>query len=99
MYRVPFHSCHLLLSVCAQKCGQLLEFCGGNLIQQVSELVLPLLTVSQDGKLEGRAVQQDELDVEDGLLCLHIVGHLSVSEGCKISKIKEQESYDDMEIA
>ena len=66
------------MSIFLEEGVEVFEAGDGNLTQQCCELALPLLAVSQDGCLQGRAVQQNELDVEDGLLSLHIVGHLGV---------------------
>ena len=41
-----------LLCVGLEEMGEVLQSCGGDLIQQTGELVLPLLTVTQDGELE-----------------------------------------------
>ncbi len=59
------------------------EFGGGDLVEKRSEFVLPLLTVTEDGELERRAIQENKLDVKDCLLCLHIVCHFCVSMGEK----------------
>ena len=57
---------------------QRLELVGCNLVEEVSELALPLLAVTEDGKLERLAVQQHKLDVDYCLHALHIVDHLRV---------------------
>ena len=70
---------NLLLSIVLEEGVQFIEVGRRDLKQQVGELILPLLAMAQDGKLQGRAVKQYKLDVEDGFLLLGIVSHLSVS--------------------
>ena len=69
---------HWPVSVFLEEGVELFEAGDGNLTQQRCELALPFLTVRQDGCLQGRAIQQNKLDVEDGLLRLHVVGYFSV---------------------
>ena len=62
------------------------QFGGRDLVEERREFILPLLTVTQDGELERRAIQKNKLDVQDCLLGLHVVGHLCVSVEGRRSK-------------
>lgn len=62
---------------------EVLEPAGGDGTEQGGKLVLPLCAVAQNGVLQGRAIQQNKLDVQNGFLGLHIVGHLIVSKDIK----------------
>ena len=69
---------HSLLSVLFEEVVEFFELGGGDLPEQRGELVLPLLAVGEDRLFEWRAVEQHELDVQDRLLGLHVVGHFVV---------------------
>lgn len=75
----------LPLCVFLEKFVELFEAVDGDLTEQGGELVLPLLAVRQDGRLQGRAVKQHKLDVDDCLLCLYVVGHFGVSAKFRIN--------------
>ncbi len=78
----------LLCSILLEELVKISEFGGRDLIEERCEFILPLLTVTQDGELERRAIQKNKLDVKDCLLGLHIVSHLCVSvEGRKSQTI------------
>ena len=65
---------------------QFVQLRRGDLVQQTRELVLPLLAVAEDRKLQRRAVEQHKLDVQDRLLDLHVVRDLRVSVKRRVSK-------------
>ena len=56
------------------------ELLGGHLQEEAMEPLLPLGAVCQDGPLDGRAVQQNKLLVDQRVLLLDIVGYLRVPE-------------------
>ena len=56
----------------------LCEPVGGDPLQQLGELQLPLCAVADDRLLQTGAVQQRELTAHDRILHLHVVGHLRV---------------------
>lgn len=74
----------ILLCILLQVGVQLQEAPGCHLLEQSRELVLPLVAVLHQRELEIRAVQQHKLDVEDGLLLLHIISNLCVAERAHI---------------
>ena len=69
----------LLCGVLLQEPGELLQLLGGHLPEESGELVLPLVAVGEKRELQRGTVEQDELDVEHGLLLLHVVADLCVS--------------------
>ena len=70
---------HLPFSIVFEECKQLGEFLTGHVMQHSGELILPFIAVTQQGKLEWRAVQQHKLNVQNRLFLLYIVGNFSVS--------------------
>ena len=56
------------------------ELLGGHLQEEAVEPLLPLGAVCQDGPLDGRAVQQNKLLVDQRVLLLDVVGYLRVPE-------------------
>ena len=63
-----------------QECRDGEQLLAGHFQQELVEPRLPLVAVSHDGNLDGRAVQQDEVLVHQGVLLLDIVGHFRVPE-------------------
>lgn len=59
---------------------ELFQSSGGNLTEQLGELVLPFLAVTEYGKFEWRAVQQDKLYVQHCLLGGYVISNLCISE-------------------
>ena len=73
------HDVYLLVAVVLKECVDLLQFGCRDLVQQTGEFILPFLTMSKDGELKRRAVEQYKLDVQDCLLALHVIRHFCVS--------------------
>ena len=79
-FRRRSHQLRVLLHERVQLC----QFVGGHFLEYTSETILPLVAVAQDGELEQRRVEQDELNVNDSLFLLNIISDLGIPRkyGC-----------------
>ena len=76
-----------LFLVVLQELVQIRQFLRSHLGEECCELVLPLVAMTKQSKLERGAVEHDKLNVEDCFLLLDIVGNFSVSVSNKTIKI------------
>ena len=71
------------------KLVQLRQFGYSHLLEDPREAILPFVAVAKDGEFERRWVQQDELDVDNGLLLLDVIGDFSVPVVGRMREMKE----------
>lgn len=75
---------NLQFLVFLEKLMKVLEGLASHLSKQGSKLILPFITVTEKSKLEGGAIKQNKLNVEDCFFFLYIVSYFSVPAWKKI---------------